>query len=145
MPVRLSEGNLHPLDPEGTGDIPLTLSELKKQAGQNAGILLDSIETRWVRDENGVIVYAALTGEHPALASVVTAPGFSKRFEDTIGPDAVVVIPNRYKVYIFPRSAPPSGEFSELIFIEYRSGNHPVSREFFDVQDGELSAVGTIR
>jgi len=145
LPIHQYDGKQKALALSDLQDNQLDISELKKEAENNAATILEGLSLEYVRDENDVILYAVLAGESPVSASAVTAPGFLKKFHDTIGPDAVVVIPNRYRIYVFPRSAPPTSEFPELIFIDYRSSLHPVSREFFDIVPGGLRAAGVIR
>ncbi len=46
--------------------------------------------------------FATLTSESELTASTVLSPDFLKMFKDTLGDKVIVVIPNRYTVYVFP-------------------------------------------
>jgi len=135
---------------------PLVSARIAKEAGlslpvvmdaarANASTLLESLRIELVRDERGVILYALLASDNPLTASVVFAPGFGEKFLETIGPDVLVAIPNRFRVYVFPRSAVPGAVLSDRLFVDYGATNYPVSREVFEVVDGQLKAVGALR
>ncbi|GAB4178643.1 MAG: hypothetical protein Fur0032_19160 [Terrimicrobiaceae bacterium] len=143
LPVRGSEPS--PLTLKGTADPNLSVSEIWKEAARSATRLLDTLPVEYVRNSRKVILYAVITSPDPLTASSVLAPDFAERFLETIGPDVLVAIPNRFTVYVFPRSATPVEELSERIFVDYRSTNYPVSREIFEPRGGRLRAVGELR
>lgn len=143
VPVRGSESA--PLSLEGTADPALTISEIQQEAAKSATQLLDSLPVEYVRNARGVILYAVITSQDPLTATCVLAPDFAERFLETIGPDVLVAIPNRFTIYIFPRSATPVEELSERVFVDYRATNYPISREIFEPRRGKLRAVGELR
>ncbi len=115
---------------------------LDRDTASLAASLLKSIEPRFSRNSRGVIEYAELTSESPFTACVVFAPHLRETFEPTMGPDFLVVIPNRFQVFIFPKQATTVQEFAPMIFATYRGTAHPVSVEVFQMKAGRLGAVG---
>lgn len=143
---RSGDGTIHPLtssDVAGRKDLDVT--RLRQEATQSASQLLARIEPTFIRDEHQAIRFAILESENPPAAACILAPEFREKFLETIGPDVLVVIPNRSTVYIFPRSDAPTRELSERAFIDYQGSNYPVSREVFDPAPGGLRAVGVLR
>lgn len=145
LPVRAGNPEPEPLTLKQIADTSLTRESLVAEARHNAATLLDQIGHELVRDSRGVIRYAVIASENPLTASVVHAPNFTDRFLETIGPDALILIPNRFRVYVFPRSAIPGRELSDINFTDYHATNYPVSREVFEIQNGSLRAVGLLR
>ena len=145
LPVRAGSPEPEPLTFKQTADTSLTRESLVAEARHNATTLLDQIGHELVRDSRGVIRYAVIASDNPLTASVVHAPNFTDRFLETIGPDALILIPNRFRVYVFPRSAIPGRELSDINFSDYNATNYPVSREVFEIKNGSLRAVGLLR
>lgn len=145
LPVRQGRYDPVPLSFKDVADPTLTRARILREGRANAAHRLESLEPSYIRDSHGVIRYAVIASEDPLTASVVFAPGFAEHFAETIGPDPLVVIPNRFQVIIFPRSAPPGSDLSERVFSEYHATNYPISREVFEARDGTLKAVGLMR
>lgn len=146
LPARPTPAGPEPLTPAIiAANTSLDRSALLAAARANAKNLLDRLTPILVRDSRGVILYALIASEDPLTASVVFAPDFATRFLETIGPDVLIAIPNRFRVYVFPRSAVPGPELSDRLFTDYGATNYPVSREVFEIRDGALKAVGALR
>jgi hypothetical protein len=75
----------------------------------------------------------------------VLAPEFSTLFSETLGPDILVAIPNRFRIFVFPRASPAYQRFSEIVIAEYDSSAYPVSKELFSIRKGKLVAIGSYR
>ncbi|MEX1119867.1 MAG: hypothetical protein WEB60_13855, partial [Terrimicrobiaceae bacterium] len=145
LPVRVTGEDIKPLTTAEVSKSSLRLDEILQAARNNASALLASLKPTLVRDDRGVIRYAVLQSDDPHLAACIFAPEFADSFLETIGPDVLIAIPNRNRIYIFPRSSVPGAEISEQVFVDYRSTNYPVSREVFEKRAGVLTAVGTLR
>jgi hypothetical protein len=146
LPVKPSpDDDPVPLSTSDLDDPSLTRKRILEEGRANASRLLASLEPTCVRSPQGAIRYAVIASDNPLTTSAVFAPEFADRFLETIGPDALVVIPNRFRIYIFPRSDPPGPDLSELVFSDYHATNYPVSREVFEARDGSLRAIGLFR
>jgi hypothetical protein len=146
LPVKASPNEEPvPLAMSDLDDPALTRERILEEGRTNASRILASLEPTYVRSPRGAIRYAVIASDNPLTTSAVFAPEFADRFLETIGPDALVVIPNRFRIYIFPRSDPPGSDLSELIFSDYHATNYPVSREVFEARGGSLRALGLFR
>lgn len=145
VPARLVGGEPRPLTHAELARLKPTPQEIEKGAGISATEENKKLRPAYVRDEKGVIQYAVLASDSPLTASAVLAPGFGERFADTLGPDLLIAIPNRFKVFIFPKLSPAYQGFADLIAAEYGSSSYPVSREVFEIRGGRLQAVGAYR
>lgn len=140
-PLRMVNGEIAPLE----GGQAISWDAIKEPASISASAVLATLKPRYVRDAKKVIQYAVLESDSPLTASAVLAPKFGEMFAQTLGPDLLVAIPNRNLVYVFPKQSLVFKTFADLIYAEYQSSSHPVSRELFEVRDGKLIAIGTYR
>ena len=60
------------------------------------------------KDRKGFVSSAVIRGKSHLTAGVVLSPKFYELFRGTMGDDLVVLIPDRFTVYVFPR---PMGEY----------------------------------
>ena len=114
----------------------------RKALFETASKVLAGLKPEFVRDSRGVIQYAVLASDDPLTASAVLAPDFAARFADTIGPDMIIAIPSRNKIFLFPNLTPTYLDRSETVILEYKSSPFPVSMELFSIKDGRLTAIG---
>lgn len=103
---------------------------------------LKALQVDYERDEKKVIRYARVRSKRGLVAAALLAPGFSELFKDTLGEPLLVVVPNRYTAYVFPRLASRYEEYAPLVLEAYRSSAYPVSKEVFELGKGGLKAVG---
>lgn len=144
-PARLVNGEVLPLRRDEVLERGVTRTKILQSAAASAAEVLSTLKPRFVRDTNKVIQYAVLESESPLTVSAVLAPGFSSLFTETLGPDILVAIPNRFRIFVFPRDAFLYQSFADLIFVEYQSTPYPVTREIFAIRDGKLLAIGGYR
>lgn len=109
-----------------------------------AGLLLSTIDPLLVRDSKGVLQMAVLSTDSPLLATGVLTKGFLTKFSALFGPELLIAIPARNKVYIFPKLANRIPEMSATIRDDYLISPMPVSTELFELSKSGLKAVGTI-
>jgi hypothetical protein len=115
---------------------------IQRLAAAAAEAELKTLQVRYSRDKRKVIEYAELSSEEPIVASAVLAPGLLSLFETTLGEEVLLVVPSRYKAYVFPAAASRYQEFWPMIFAEYRATAFPVSVEVFEVSKERFRAVG---
>ena len=145
VPARYVNGELLPLRRDEVLSLGATREKILASAPKAASEVLAGLKPRFIRDENKVIQYAVLESESPLTASAVLAPGFPALFSETLGPDVLVAIPNRFRIFVFPRGTPAYQRFSEIVIAEYDSSSYPVSKEIFSVRKGKLTAIGSYR
>jgi len=122
--------------------LKLDLDSIRRVAAASASAVLAKLTPEFVRDDRGVILYARLTSDSPATASAVLAPDFAAKFASTLGPDLLVAIPNRYRVYVYPALASKFEDTAPLILRDYELSPYPVSKEVFRVTPRGLRAEG---
>lgn len=120
----------------------LTRAQFTEQALENATATLDSLKPEYIRDSDQVIQFGVLEADSPYVASTVLSPEFGKRFEAVFGPEFLVAIPHRGKVYLFPKLATRFPRYAEMVIVDYLGATYPVSRELFEWKEGKLRAVG---
>ena len=145
VPARYVDGEVLPLKREEVLTFGVTRKQILEQAPIAAGKVLKGLKPEYVRDENKVIQYAVLGSDSPLTASAVLAPGFTDQFAETLGPDVLIAIPNRYRILVFPRNTTATQGLSDVIFAEYTGSPYPVSREVFAIRKGKLIAIGRYR
>ena len=145
VPARFLDGEVLPLRRAEITQLGVNREKILVSATAAAAKVLAAVKTRYVRDDNKVIQYAVLDGNTPLTASAVLAPDFTKQFRDTLGPDVLIAIPNRFRIFVFPKHSPAYLKLADLIVAEYQSAPYPVSREIFEIHGGELRAVGRYR
>jgi hypothetical protein len=143
VPARWANGELLPLRRDEVRAV--TAEEILASASKAASEVLAELKPRFIRDEHNVILCAVLESSNPLTASAVLAPEFAELFSDTIGPDILVAIPNRFRVFVFPKLSTTYQRFSEIVIAEYDSSTYPVSKELFSLQKGRLIAIGSYR
>lgn len=145
VPARFVDGEVLPLKREEVLRLGVTRKEILDQAPAAAAKVLAGLKPDYIRDKNQVIQYAVLASESPLTASAVLAPGFTELFAETLGPDLLIAIPNRFRILVFPRDTRATQGLSDVVFAEYQSSSYPVSREVFALKKGKLIAIGRYR
>jgi hypothetical protein len=145
VPARFVDGEILPLRREEVLSLGITRDKILASAPKAASEVLAGLKPYFIRDGKNVIQCAVLESESPLTASAVLAPEFSTLFSDTLGPEVLVAIPNRYRVFVFPKGTPAYQRFSDVVIAEYDSSTYPVSKELFTLHKGKLTAVGTFR
>jgi len=143
VPARLVNGEIAPLKREEILSLGVTRKQILAEAPDAATQVLATLTPEYIRDANKVIQYAVLQSDNPLTASAVLAPGFAEKFADTLGPDLLVAIPNRYRIFVFPKLSPIYKSMADIVIAEYKSSPKPVSEELFSFRNGKLIAVGT--
>ena len=145
VPARYVNGEVLPLKSDDVLTLGATRDKILASAPKAASEVLATLTPRFIRDEKNVIQCAVLESASPLTASAVLAPEFASFFRETLGPDVLVAIPNRFRIFVFPRGTPAFQHFSEIVIAEYDSSSYPVSKELFTLRKGKLTAVGSYR
>jgi len=145
VPARMVDGEVRPLLRSEILELKVNRKKILATAPGAASAVLATLKPRYVRDANKVIQYAVLESDSPLTASAVLAPEFAGLFTETLGPELIVAIPNRFRIFIFPKATFASLNISDLIFNEYHATNWPVTREIFALKKGKLITIGLSR
>jgi hypothetical protein len=145
VPARYVNGEILPLRESEVVSLGATRDKILESAPKAAAEVLAGLKPKFIRDDNKVIQCAVLESDSPLTASAVLAPEFAKLFSDTIGPEILVAIPNRFRIFVFPKDSPAYQRLSDVVIAEYDSSPYPVSKELFSVRKGKLIAMGSYR
>lgn len=145
VPAREKNGEIHPLRQSEIQERGISREAIEATAYPAAAKVLEGLIPQYVRDERGVIQYAILESDNPLTASAVLAPEFADVFAETLGPDLLVAIPHRNRIYVFSKQSPVYRHIAEQVIVDYASSSYPVSKEVFAVKNGQLSAIGRYR
>ena len=111
-------------------------------ARANATEELKKLTPEYTRNRKKVIEFATLTSDSELTAGTVLSPEFLKMFQDTIGDKVIVVIPNRYTVYVFPVLASRYQDYTPMVAEAYHATSRPVSMEAYELSDKGLRTIG---
>ena len=142
--ARIVNGEIQPLTREEKKSVHMTYPMIREQALQTASEVFKRMKPTFVRNKKQVIQYAAIESEDSLTASCVLAPEFAAAFEKTLGPDLLVAMPTRNQVLVFSKQDNIHLRLSERIIDAYLTSNHPVSREIFALENGNLRSLGVL-
>lgn len=142
--ARVVDGEIQPLTREEKKFVHMTYPMIREQALRNASAVFKRMKPTIVRDKKKVIQYASIESDDPLTASCVLAPEFAAAFEKTLGPDLLVAMPTRNQVLVFSKQDDVHLRLAERIINSYLSSNHPVSREIFALEGGNLRSLGVL-
>lgn len=115
-----------------------------KGARERSGLLLATLDPELIRDSRGVIQMAVIHTEDPMTASCILASGFLPRFSALFGPELIIAIPARNKIYVFPKLANRITDTSQTIRDDYLISPMPVSTELFELSKKGIRAIGDL-
>ena len=142
--ARVVDGEIRPLTREEKKSVHMTYPMIREKALQSASAVFKRMTPTFVRNKKQVIQYAAIESDDPLTASCVLAPEFAEAFRETLGPDLLVAMPTRNQVLVFSKQDDIHLRLSERIINAYLSSNHPVSREIFALENGNLRSLGVL-
>lgn len=122
--------------------LKLRPESVRRVALRNASAELAALEPRYLRDPRGVVQAAIIDSDRPVAAATVFAPDFIERFEPVFGPDILVAIPNRYRIYIYPALASRFEDTADAVLFDFGLTPYAISTEVFRVRPEGLEAVG---
>jgi hypothetical protein len=106
--------------------------------------LLKGLTPSVSKDKNGVALYAKVESDSPLTSSCVLCPEFAARFERELGKELLVLVPDRFTIYVFPRRG---GEFQKLgpeIAKQFVASVYPASAEAFEITASGLKPVARL-
>jgi hypothetical protein len=136
-------GDCIPLGSKGIPN-PRSWEAFLKESGERTSLLLATIDPKLVSDQRGVIQMALIVSDNPMTASCILAPGFLQRFSAIFGPELLIVIPARNRIYVFPKLANRLTTMTETIRDDYKISPMPVSTEVFELTRRGLKTIGTL-
>ncbi len=143
VPAREEELGIAHLTAEEFEEAGYTWAEYQEEGEAAAARLLETINSVVERDPKGKAIRATLRSESHLTASVFLCKQFYARFSKIFGEHLVVLIPDHFTVYIFPRAAPDFQKYGRKVMEEYRKAIWPCSQEAFEVGPVGIRCLGT--
>jgi hypothetical protein len=123
--------------------LKLNMESIRRLATASARAELAKLTPEIVRDKRGVALFAVLASDSPTTGGAVLAPEFVEKFADVFGPDLLVAIPNRHRIYVYSALTTDFQSTASLVLRDYETSGSPVSKEVFRVTKDGLRAVGS--
>jgi hypothetical protein len=118
--------------------------EVMAGAMEIADRLVEKLEVSWERDDHGVILYGEADSRDPFLGSVMFSKEFLNRFKEELGAEIYVVIPERGRLFLFPKFGGKLEGFAASLAEIYQGSALRVSLEVFLVNEAGCQVVGTL-
>ena len=112
------------------------------EASATAAAHLKTLKPEIERDKKGAARYAVLRSESHLTASVILCPEFFTKFRETFGDRLVVLVPDRFTVYVFPRGFNDFQEMGPDILADFLESIWPCSDEAFEITSDGLKCLG---
>jgi hypothetical protein len=119
-----------------------TFEQFKAKALAAAAAHLKTLKPDIRRSAKGVAQYAILKSDSHLTASTALCPEFYTQFRETFGDKLVVLMPDHFTVYVFPRGF---GDFQKLgpeIVEQFEKATWPCSREAFEITAEGFKCLG---
>lgn len=141
-PAREDELGLSRLTAEEFKSTGLTWEQFLKEASATATAHLKTLEPDIHRDAKGRAEFAVLKNESHLTASVILCPEFHAQFKATFGDKLVVLVPDRFTVYVFARGFGDFQTKGPEILEQFADSTWPCSREAFEITADGLVCLG---
>jgi len=116
--------------------------QLIKKSQENSLLQLATLDPKIIRDRREIIQMAVISTDDPTTASLVLLPSFLGHFSAIFGPELIVAIPARNKIYIFPKLANELPRMADTMREDYLISPMPVSTEIFELSKKGLRTIG---
>ena len=142
VPAREDALGLSRLTKEEFAATGLKWEQFLTRAAATAAQHLKSLKPEIHRDKKGNAQYAVLKGDSHLTASIILCPEFLTQFRETFGDRLVVLVPDRFTVYVFPRGFSDFQSMGPAILEEHANSVWPCSQEAFEITSAGLKCLG---
>lgn len=119
----------------------LSLETYLERAKNAADKLLASLKPDLIKDADGKLLYAVFRGDRAVMASLLIAPSLPALFEQTLGSELWVALPDQHSLFVFPAKPEVVSAFTSDLAERYRNDAHAASPEIFALKAGEEPKV----
>lgn len=142
VPAREEETGLTRYSKEEFEAAGLTWETFLKKAEETATRHLVSLKPEIVRDAKGNVSHGVLKTKRPLAPGVVLSPRFLPLFQEQFGERIVVLMPDQFTVYLFPRRFSDFQSFGPRVLKEFDAAVWPCSLEAFEVSRDGVRCLG---
>jgi hypothetical protein len=134
-------GSIEPYPPEAFAMLGLSPETFAKRAAAAADKRLAGLKPDIIRNDQGRVLYVVYRGESEQFASLLVAPSLPRRFEQMLGKELWVALPDRHALYVFPAQSAALQEFTHDLASRYADDPFAASGEIFSLKAGEEPRV----
>ena len=142
VPAHEDEFGLSRLTKEEFAATGLKWEQFLTRAAATAATHLKSLQPDIHRDGKGTAQYAVLKSANHRTASVILCPEFHAQFKAVFGDRLVVLVPDRFTVYVFPRGFSDFQTMGPAILEQHARSVWPCSQEAFEITGAGLKCLG---
>jgi hypothetical protein len=129
--------------PEEFKRLGISVETFAERAKKAADKLLATLKPDLIKGADGKLLYAVYRGERSVMASLLMAPSLPKLFEESLGTELWVALPDQHSLFVFPAKPEAVAEFTADLADRYRSEAFAASPEIFVIKAGvEPQVVG---
>ncbi len=143
IPAREDDLGIVHLSKEEFAATGLSWDKFRRDAEAAAARHLRSLTPTIQKNEAGEPLYATLRSKSHLTASVFFCKEFHAQFRKPFGDQLVVLAPDRFTLYVFPRNFSGFQEFGQRIIEEYQKSTWPCSLEAFEVSSEGVRGIGS--
>lgn len=121
----------------------LTWEKFLNQAAAASAAHLQTLKPDIKRNAKGTAQYAVLKSDSHLTAGTILCPEFFTQFREIFGDKLVVLIPDHFTVYIFPRGFSDFQNMGPEILTIHEKATWPASQEAFEITPDGLKCLGT--
>jgi hypothetical protein len=141
-PARPDDLGLSRLTKEEFAAAGLKWDGFLKEAAAVSAAHLKTLKPDIRRDRKGTALYAVLKSDSHLTAGIILCPELFTRFQPVFGDRLVVLAPNRFTVYVFPRNFSDFQKMGPSIIGEYNDSTWPCSQEAFEITADGIRGLG---
>jgi hypothetical protein len=116
--------------------------QFRQEALKDAAKHLEKISPVVIKNPENMVEYALIQSQNPLTPSTIILPQFHKKFKDLLGPELLVIVPNRSTILVFSGSENNLNLYKKTFINMYKDSIYPVSREIFRINGSGIRAIG---
>ena len=114
------------------------LAKAKLAAARHLATLKPEIS----KDSRGIVESIKLQSSSPLTSSILLCPELAKTFVPTLGTPILAVVPDRFTVYLFPRTSGAFLKHGKEIAALFSEATYPGSDEAFEITETSIKSIG---
>ena len=141
-PARETETGVSDFSKEEFAALGITWEEFLTRATAAAARLLPTLREEIHRDDKKTALYATLKSDRQFTPMVMLTAEFRKKYASIFGEKLIVLTPDQYTLYVFPRNFSDFQKLGQRIVTDHEEALYPASIEAFEVTADGVRCIG---
>ena len=141
-PAKETADGLKILSDEEWTALKMPWEDFLAKAKQAAARHLVTLKPEVVKDSRGIVEYIKLQSPSPLTSSILLCPELAKTFVPALGTPILVVVPDRFTVYLFPRTSGAFLKHGKDMAALFSEATYPGSDEAFEITETSIKSIG---